>query len=185
MKRQLANYDFYAQVNLIFQELGIPEDLPEARGLIPWTEPLELVTAEISASGREFQLTPKATGAWQILKAAAADDGIKLLMVSAFRSVEYQAAIIRNKLEQGQSLAHILTVNAPPGYSEHHSGCAIDIGSPDCPGLGEAFENTDAYHWLSVHADQWGFLLSFPRDNRHGYVYEPWHWRYCLGELTR
>jgi D-alanyl-D-alanine carboxypeptidase len=178
MYLQVADDDFHARVKLIFQELGIPEDLLEARNLRPWPEPPALITAEVSNRGRAFQLTPKATQAWQTLKTAAADDGVELLMVSAFRSVEYQAAIIRSKLEQGLSLDRILTVNAPPGYSEHHSGWAIDIGSPDCPGLGEQFENTDAYRWLSAHAHRFGLFLSFPRNNAYGYVYEPWHWRY-------
>lgn len=182
MNQQQANYNFYSRVSLIHQELGIPEGMPETRGLTVWPEPLALVTAEVSARGREFLLTPEATGAWQMLKTAAADDGVTLLMVSAFRSVEYQADIIRRKLEQGISLDHILTVNAPPGFSEHHSGCAIDIGSPDCPNLGERFENTEAFRWLSTHADRFGLYLSFPRNNPYGYVYEPWHWRYCLGD---
>lgn len=173
-----ANDDFYTRVALIHRELGIPEGLADARGLTPWPEPRELVTAEVSAHGRAFQLTPDAARAWQMLKSAAADDGITLLMVSAFRSVEFQAAIIRRKLEQGLSIGRILTVNAPPGYSEHHSGCAIDIGSPDCPGLGEPFENTAAFAWLSANAVQFGLSLSFPRGNRYGYVYEPWHWCY-------
>lgn len=178
MNQPAAHHDFDTRVSLIFQELGIPEDLPAARNLIPWSEPLTLITAEISDKGRAFQLTPKATVAWQTLKTAAAADSVGLLMVSAFRSVEYQATIIRRKLEKGLSIEQILTVNAPPGYSEHHSGCAIDIGSPDCPDLGEKFENTDAYRWLSANAERFGLFLSFPRDNGYGYVYEPWHWRY-------
>ncbi|WP_026604187.1 M15 family metallopeptidase [Methylomonas sp. 11b] len=172
------NYDFFARVGLIFQELGIPDDLPATKNLVIWPEPSTLVTAEVSANGRVFQLTPQASEVWRALKTAAANDGVALQMVSAFRSVEYQATIIRRKLERGLTLQQILTVNAPPGYSEHHSGCAIDIGSPDCPDLGEAFENTEAYRWLSSNAERFDLYLSFPRNNEYGYVYEPWHWRY-------
>ncbi len=184
MHQAVSDNDFFARVGSIFQEPGIPPGLPASKNLIPWPESAVLVTADISANGRIFQLKPPAAVAWQALKAAAADDGIALLMVSAFRSVEYQATIIRRKLERWQSLAHILTVNAPPGYSEHHGGCAIDIGSPDCPDLGEAFENTDAYRWLAANAEGFGLYLSFPRDNIYGYVYEPWHWRYRGDDKT-
>jgi len=109
---------------------------------------------------------------------AAANDNILLQMVSAYRSIEHRAAIIRRKLEQGLALDEILKVLAPPGYSEHHSGSAIDIGSPDSLPLDEQFETIPAYHWLSANANRFGFFLSFPRDNVFGYIYEPWHWRY-------
>ena len=40
----------------------------------------------------------------------------------------------------------------------------------------EAFENTDAFAWLTAHAARFGFAMTLPRDNPHGLVYEPWHW---------
>src|SRR3546814_13583170 len=60
---------------------------------------------------------------------AAAIDGVELLLISAFRSIEFQAALVRDKLARGITIDEILMVNAPPGYSEHHSGRAIDIGA--------------------------------------------------------
>ncbi|MCQ8119838.1 M15 family metallopeptidase [Methylomonas rosea] len=170
--------DYLPRICRIFVELGIPEDLPATRGLELCREPAELVVAETTQRGREFRVTAAAATAWHALKLAAAEDGIVLLMVSAFRSVDYQADIIRRKLEKGQTIDEILRVLAPPGYSEHHSGRAIDIGSDDCPELGEQFENTRAFRWLASNAQRFQFFLSFPRDNRFGYVYEPWHWCY-------
>jgi len=76
------------------------------------------------------------------------------------------------------SLADILKVSAYPGYSEHHTGRAVDIGSPDCAHLTEAFEATREFSWLAEHAAGFGFVLSYPRDNPHGIAFEPWHW--CL-----
>ena len=101
-----------------------------------------------------------------------------LSVVSAFRSYDYQALLIRQKLERGRTLAEILAVNAPPGCSEHHTGRALDIGTPGCPPVDEVFEQTEAYAWLQRHAGDCGFSLSYPRGNPHGYVYEPWHWRF-------
>ena len=110
------------------------------------------------------------------MKAAAAEAGVGLHLVSAFRSLDRQCEIVRDKLAGGQSLDEILAVSAPPGYSEHHTGRAIDIGSrPDDP-LEEAFERSDAYAWLGPNASRYGFFLSYPRENRYGYRYEPWHW---------
>lgn len=107
---------------------------------------------------------------------AAAKDKVELLLVSAFRSVDYQASIIRRKLQQGQLIEEILKTNAAPGYSEHHSGRAIDLTSSDCKPLCEEFEETNAFRWLTENAIAYGFTLSYPRQNKLGMIYEPWHW---------
>lgn len=72
----------------------------------------------------------------------------------------------------------ILRVNAAPGFSEHHTGRAIDIGTVDSPVLEEEFENTSAYRWLQANAQRFGFQLSYPRGNAAGIIFEPWHWCY-------
>ena len=53
---------------------------------------------------------------------------------------------------------------------------AIDIETPGCPPLTEAFEQTLAYDWLIDHAGEFGIRLSYPRGNSHGVSFEPWHW---------
>ena len=75
----------------------------------------------------------------------------------------------------------ILQVNAAPGFSEHHSGLALDIGTPGEPPAEETFEHTAAFAWLQSDAGQHGFAMSYPRDNPNGIVYEPWHWRFDPG----
>jgi len=70
----------------------------------------------------------------------------------------------------------ILAVSAAPSYSEHHSEHAIDITSPGYAALEEEFERSPAFAWLQRRAGEFGFTLSYPRGNRHGIAYEPWHW---------
>jgi zinc D-Ala-D-Ala carboxypeptidase len=70
----------------------------------------------------------------------------------------------------------VLRINAPPGYSEHHTGRAVDLGTAGCAALDQAFAQTPAFAWLQRHAQRFGFYLSYPRDNAEGYLYEPWHW---------
>jgi D-alanyl-D-alanine carboxypeptidase len=84
--------------------------------------------------------------------------------------------LILGKLAKGRSIDEVLTVNAPPGCSEHHSGRAVDVGCAGTAPLEESFETTPAFAWLQRHAAAFGFSLSYPRGNRHGYLYEPWHW---------
>ncbi|PXF29498.1 hypothetical protein WH50_20355 [Pokkaliibacter plantistimulans] len=157
-------------------ELGIDAALIDSRPLPFFAEATELVIAETNEQGREFQLTPHAAQAWQTMKAAAATDDVSLLMVSAYRSVDYQMDLIRRKQSRGVAADDILTVLAPPGCSEHHTGRAIDINTPDCDPASEDFAATQAFSWLQHHAAEYGFRLSFPPDNPWGYVYEPWHW---------
>ena len=99
-----------------------------------------------------------------------------LQVVSAYRSVAYQEGILRGKLERGQAMEDILRVSAAPGYSEHHSGRALDLTTPGFTALEEEFERSDAFAWLTENAGAFAFRLSFPRDNPHDIAYEPWHW---------
>ena len=110
------------------------------------------------------------------MKRAASEAKVELYLVSAFRSFDRQCEILRAKLAAGQSLDEILGVSAPPGYSEHHTGRAADIGASADDPLDEAFDRTDAYAWLLANAGRFGYALSYPRGNPYGYRYEPWHW---------
>ncbi len=110
------------------------------------------------------------------MNAAAAADGIVLLPLSGFRSIARQAEIIRAKLAARQPLAQILRVNTAPGYSEHHTGRALDLGTPGDPPFEESFAQTPAFAWLMHHAAAFGFTLSYPRGNPHAIAFEPWHW---------
>ena len=158
------------------RELGIPSDYGLRRGLAEQAEATELVTARVLKDGRELKLAPDAAAAWARLKAAAEEDRIELLLISGFRSYAHQRSIIERKLASGDTLESILRVNAAPGFSEHHTGRAVDIGTPGCPPLSEDFERTSAFAWLTSHASRLGFRLSYPRQNPHGVIYEPWHW---------
>ena len=155
---------------------GIPKNYGLARGLRRQREAGQLMFVAHSPSGREIKLTPRAASAWRRMKEAAAHDRIELVAISGFRSVARQTEIIREKLAKGESIHDILRFVAAPGYSEHHTGRAIDIGSPEHGELDEEFDKTRAFRWLKVNALHFGFTLSFPRDNPHGIGYEPWHW---------
>lgn len=165
------------------RNLGIAEDYGDQRGLTLQSETADLVTVRIMKDGRQIQLTPTVAQCWAAMVESAAKDSITLLLLSGFRSVEYQRQILEKKLGRGDQLEHILKINAAPGYSEHHTGRAVDIGTPGCPPLEEDFEKTDAFRWLQEKAHHFGFYLSYPRGNRHGILYEPWHWMHRVIDL--
>ena len=145
-------------------------------GLLLCAEPAWLELAGFDRWRRPLWLTRRAGRSWQRMRLAASADGVSLEAISGYRSHAYQAGIFARKLARGLSVGQILTVNAAPGFSEHHSGRALDIGTPGEPAAEESFEATPAFHWLQAHAGRFGFQLSYPRDNPHGIVYEPWHW---------
>ena len=158
-------------------ELGLDaDDYAASSGLSLCAEPAWLELAGFDRWRRPLWLTPGAGRSWQRMRLTAASDGITLDAISGYRSQAYQAGIFARKRARGLSVSQILTVNAAPGFSEHHSGRAIDIGTPGEPAAEESFEATSAFAWLQTHASNFGFSLSYPRDNPNGIVYEPWHW---------
>ncbi len=110
----------------------------------------------------------------------AKKDGIYLVFLSGFRSINLQNEIFYSlKSFRNQEAAERARVSAPPGYSEHSTGFAIDIGDATQrkTDFETEFENTDAFKWLIKHAAKFHFKLSFTKDNKY-IDYEPWHWRY-------
>jgi D-alanyl-D-alanine carboxypeptidase len=150
----------------------------ERTGLALVAEPARLEFAGFDRYRRPLWLHLDAARAWPHMRDAALRDGVVLEAISGYRSHDYQLGIFERKLARGLGIEDILTVNAAPGYSEHHSGLALDIGTPGEPPAEESFERTAAFDWLQRNAAGYGFYMSYPRDNAHGIVYEPWHWRY-------
>ena len=163
-------------MNTHLTALGISSELITARGLREYEEATTLEVAEVGADRRDHLLVPLAAEAWRCLKAAALVDGIDLFIVSGFRSIDRQAEILRRKLETGATVESILTVCAPPGFSEHHTGRAVDLSTSGSRALEVEFNQTGAYAWLTEHAAEFGYYLSYPIGNRWGYQHEPWHW---------
>lgn len=160
----------------IWAELGIKSDVLEACKLSLCEEAITLVSAGPDVFDREQFVTPSTLSCWNKMQSAARKDNIELALVSAFRSVEYQCQLIRDKLEKGQDINDIVKVNAIPGFSEHHTGRAIDVTTTNCEPLSVDFDQTEAYSWLTTHAHEFNFRMSYPKHNSLGIDYEPWHW---------
>ena len=161
--------------------LGVPRGYGRARHLPLQREPKRLASIGLDIQQREQWLTSPAARAFDAMRETAMRDGVELQVVSAFRSIAYQLGIIERKLQRGLAMDEILRVSAAPGYSEHHSGRALDLTAPGYAPVEEIFERSAAFAWLTRNAARFGFALSYPRGNRHGIAYEPWHW--CWHEL--
>ena len=135
-----------------------------------------LVSIGLDMFDREQRMEPQAAAQWRAMVTAAGHDGVVLLAISAFRSFDYQRKIIERKLAEGLTIEQITRASALPGYSEHHTGRAIDIGAPGSPPLTEEFERTPAFAWLTRRGREFGFSMTYPRGNPYGIMFEPWHW---------
>lgn len=176
------NTQLNSSLEVIFAELGLAPEHAVRCGMPLQPECGNLVDIGKDVFGRPAQLEAATARAWQAMQDAAQQAGIVLQLVSAYRSYEYQKHLFQRKLARGTTLEQILQVNAAPGFSEHHSGRALDLATPGLPPLEESFEATEAFAWLQQHAGRFGFRLSFPRGNAFGVLYEPWHWYFEGGE---
>jgi D-alanyl-D-alanine carboxypeptidase len=167
--------DYVRRVYALHRMLGIPRTYAD-RGLPFYRYPAELVAVSTGVfEGQQCLMTPRTRSQWRAMHTTAANDGVGLQIRWAFRSADQQAKLIRDQLAWGGKLDYLLTWIAAPGYSEHHTGRALDLDSfPPA----EKFEDTSAFDWLCNNAWKFGFKLSYPIGNDSGFIYEPWHWCY-------
>lgn len=168
--------ELFVKVRDLHNELGIRRDYGVCHRLRIVREPADLVSVGSDVFGRDQMLRPAAAEAWAEMKSAAQRQNVDLQLVSGHRSLTYQTNLIRKKLGEGRSIEDVLKSSAAPGFSEHHSGQAIDLNTPGITALTSDFGQSRAYQWLRSNAGLFGFRESYPKGNRHGLEWEPWHW---------
>jgi zinc D-Ala-D-Ala carboxypeptidase len=168
------------------------EPMPDGRmlGHLPYAEgnPADLVTIANFGAGRPCVMHRDAAAAMtQLLAAAAKVPGVagKLRGISCFRTIERQRQIFCSQIGPGKRCANAAErarSSGPPGYSEHSTGYALDIGirplTPGCGDVSDCIARTVPGRWLLAHATEFGFELSFPPGKAQGVTWEPWHWRW-------
>lgn len=122
----------------------------------------------------------EALSALKQMQADASAIGLDLSLISGYRSYSRQEQIYNNYVkEDGKEKAN--TYSAKPGYSEHQTGLAFDVGQ-----LKNSFKNTPSGKWLAQNAHLYGFIIRYPegKSSITGYIYEPWHIRYLGIEIA-
>jgi len=139
----------------------------------------ELVVVSRS-NGKVIYLRAAAAAAFRKMVVAAQKDGISLVPISGFRDLKYQENLFNRNVARLGGVLQARKVSAPPGYSEHHTGYAMDLADGKAPStlLSPRFENTATFKWLKTNGSRFGFELSFDRGNDQEVNYEPWHWRF-------
>jgi LAS superfamily LD-carboxypeptidase LdcB len=130
----------------------------------------------ISGAGRTLQIHGEVWPHLRDLLDTATKDGVNLRIQSAYRSFGTQASLkAAYKVTYGTTAAN--RFSAEQGYSEHQLGTTVDFSTAKSASLSASFDTTPESKWLIAHAHEYGFVLSYPKNNTY-YVYEPWHWRY-------
>lgn len=135
-----------------------------------------------------YEMDKRAAPAMREMIQAAKEDGVELMLCSAYRSVEKQQqlfdrsqqAYMAQGMSEEKAYAKTATETAIPGTSEHQTGLAADIVTPTYQMLDAGFADTPAGQWLSEHAAEYGFVLRYPQDKQEvtGIIYESWHYRF-------
>lgn len=138
------------------------------------------VPLRLTDQDEEMQLRQVTATAIEELFADAKQDGLDLMVSSAFRSYDYQSGLYNRYVQQqGQAVAD--TQSARPGHSEHQTALAVDVEptSRECE-VEQCFANLPEGKWVAQNAYKYGFVVRYQQDKDHitGYMYEPWHLRY-------
>lgn len=114
----------------------------------------------------------------------AHNDGIYLIIVSAYRDYESQVEVYKD-YENQKGTSYADSIAARPGYSEHQTGLSLDIYSKDST-VASTFKNSKAYEWLINNSYKYGFILRYPEGKKKitGFSYESWHYRYLGVDLA-
>jgi D-alanyl-D-alanine carboxypeptidase len=153
--------------------------------------PSDLVVPNIplrsNITSTEKQVRQPMAMALETMVAAAKTEGLSLNLQSGYRSYSFQVSLYNRYVQQqGQAVAD--SQSARPGYSEHQTGLAADLGSvshPECD-VEACFGTTLEGKWLAANAYKYGFIIRYPQglQNITGYIYEPWHVRYIGVDLA-
>jgi LAS superfamily LD-carboxypeptidase LdcB len=142
-------------------------------------EDFALIPIESSYQQSKLYLIKEAQKALVEMIEKAKQDGVILIVHSAYRSKGYQLNIFMKMMEEGRGFADIIRYVAPPGYSEHMLGTVVDFYPSNW-----SFADGDSYRWLQKNGAEFGFSESYPQISKNGEPWEPWHWRYISDDIT-
>ena len=102
-----------------------------------------------------------------------------MIIVSGYRNVQSQRDIYNDRVAtQGEEMAALYV--ASPGFSEHHTGLAMDLSFYTDDGTSVSIENYEFGPWINDNCAKYGFVLRYPSDKvditKIGYEF--WHYRY-------
>lgn len=143
---------------------------------------LEVIKKEFNIDKKV--LVSEAKEAFESLCEEALKEGKHIRAISTYRSFSYQEDLYQRYVNQdGTEGAD--AYSARPGYSEHQTGLTVDVDNFKVSYTN--FESTGEFQWMQKHAEEFGFILRYPKGKEDitGYDYESWHYRYVGKEIAK
>ena len=147
-----------------------------------WLEKIELISAK-NSQGREFLVEKEALEHFNALRSKLLEQGIDIELDSTYRSVERQKELWA-EFEETYGRAYCEKYVAVPGYSEHHTGLAIDVclikDGRVIDDNDEMIAEVEIFSKIHTLLSDYGFILRYMKGKEDitEYSYEPWHFRY-------
>lgn len=138
--------------------------------------PKTYVPENLTILAGEHYVAADAYQAYERMRQDMAKLGLSIKAITAYRSYDYQEQMYHSMLANGEQESVDAQI-ARPGYSEHQTGRAIDIGATNGS---KRFQETEEAGWIETHGHQYGFIIRYPKDQEQitGYIHEPWHVTY-------
>ena len=143
---------------------------------------LETISKQYALEGME--LVREAKENFEAMAKAAQKENLSIIAMSTYRSYNYQVKIY-NQYVKADGQEKVDTYSGRPGHSEHQTGLAVDVYNGKVNYT--KFESTKEFEWMKQNAENYGFILRFPKDkeNETGYMYESWHYRYVGKDIAK
>lgn len=168
VKTSAFSIDMLVNKHYKLDEDFVPDDLVEFDQ--------EYCNDEVQEGNRE------AVVAFKNMYEAAKKEGLGLVINSSYRSYQDQENIC-NTFKDLYGEGYVTKYVALPGFSEHQTGLAFDIGSTSS----KVFAESKEYEWMKENAYKYGFILRFTKANAYitGFRSEPWHYRYVGKKVAK
>ena len=168
VKTSAFSIDMLVNKHYKLDEDFVPDDLVEFDQ--------EYCNDEVQEGNRE------AVVAFKNMYEAAKKEGLGLVINSSYRSYQDQEEVC-NTYKNLYGEGYVSRYVALPGFSEHQTGLAFDIGSTSS----KVFAESKEYEWMKENAYKYGFILRFTKSNAYitGFRSEPWHYRYVGKKIAK
>ena len=168
VKTSVFSIDMLVNKHYKLDEDFVPDDLVEFDQ--------EYCNDEVQEGNRE------AVVAFKNMYDAAKKEGLGLVINSSYRSYQDQEEVC-NTYKDLYGEGYVSRYVALPGFSEHQTGLAFDIGSTSS----KIFAESKEYEWMKENAYKYGFILRFTKANAYitGFRSEPWHYRYVGKKVAK
>ena len=173
------DYDFYTNTNKATIEDGLSMLVNKYYYLDEDYYYGELVDIEDKYSNnKNMKLNSEAYESFKKLVDDALNEGYHIKNNYAYRDYNYQLGVY-NSYKKDKGIEYADGISARPGYSEHQTGLALDVGVDDRYANGK-FQYSKEYTWMKDNCYKYGFILRYPegKNDITGYNFEAWHYRY-------